>query len=44
MKINLAKVDYKECIRSLKGLVAGSLANLAPVKPILDINKEDKNL
>jgi restriction system protein len=42
MKINLARVDCKECIRNLKGLVAGALVNLPPVKPILDINKEDK--
>jgi len=42
IKINLANVEYKECVRSLKGLFAGALINLAPVKPILDINKEDK--
>ena len=42
IKINLARVDYKECIRNLKGLIAGALINLPPVKPILDINKEDK--
>jgi len=42
LKINLGKVDYKECIRNLKGLFAGALVNLPPVKPILDINKDDK--
>jgi restriction system protein len=38
---NLERVDPKECVRSLKGLVAGPLAQLAPVKPIMDLNKED---
>lgn len=37
----LDRVDPKECVRSLKGLVAGPLAQLAPVKPILDLNRED---
>ncbi len=41
-KINLSRVDYKECLRGLKALSAGSLYNLAPVKPIMDLNKEDK--
>jgi len=39
---NLARVTPKECFKSLKGLVAGSLSMLAPVKPILDINREDR--
>lgn len=39
--LNLTRVDPKECIRSLKGLVAGPLAQLAPVRPILDLNTED---
>lgn len=37
----LDRVDPKECVRSLKGLVAGPLAQLAPVKPIMDLNRED---
>jgi restriction system protein len=37
----LERVDPKECVRSLKGLIAGPLAQLAPVKPILDLNRED---
>lgn len=41
-KVNLAKVDPRECFRRLKGLAAGSLYNLAPVKPILSINRQDK--
>lgn len=39
---NLARVDPTECIRGLKGLIAGSLAELAPVRPILVLSKEDK--
>lgn len=40
-KLDLAHVDPKECIRGLKGLVAGPLAQLAPVKPIMHLNRED---
>ncbi len=40
--INLARVLPKDCIRNLKGLIAGPLAQLAPVRPIMDINREDK--
>lgn len=40
-KINLELVDYKKCVQNLKGLFAGKLINLAPVKPILDIDKND---
>jgi restriction system protein len=40
--INLSRVDPKECVRSLKGLVAGPLSQLAPVKPIMNINKSDR--
>ncbi len=40
--INLERVDPKECIRSLKGLVAGPLARLAPVRPILELDTFDK--
>lgn len=40
--INLERVEPKECIRALKGLFAGKLAQLAPVKPIMNLNKEDR--
>ncbi|MBS4173520.1 restriction endonuclease [Bacillus sp. FJAT-49736] len=40
-QINLARVNPKDCFRSLKGLSAGALKNLAPVRPILNINRED---
>lgn len=42
MSYNLSRVEPKECYRNLKGLVAGPLAQLAPVRPILDINRDDK--
>lgn len=38
---NLSLVNPKECIRGLKGIYAGSLIELAPVKPIMRINKDD---
>jgi len=40
--LNLERVDPKECIRSLKGLVAGPLAQLAPVRPIMELDTADK--
>ncbi|MGM0853107.1 MAG: restriction endonuclease [Bacillota bacterium] len=39
--INLARINPKECFRSLKGISAGALKNLAPVKPIMNINRFD---
>ena len=41
-QMNLARVEPKECMRELKMLSAGPLANLAPVKPIMELNREDK--
>lgn len=41
-KINLSQVSPKDCILYLKGIFSGSLHQLAPVKPIMDINKEDR--
>lgn len=40
--INLERVEPKECVRALKVLFAGKLALLAPVKPIMNLNTEDK--
>jgi restriction system protein len=40
--INLLRVDPKECIKSLKGLVAGPLSQMAPVRPIMDLDTQDK--
>lgn len=39
--LTLSRVSPKECVRKLKGLTAGSLSQMAPVKPIMQINKED---
>lgn len=41
-KINLAKVSLKDCIQYLKGVFVGELHQLAPIKPILELNKNDK--
>lgn len=42
LALNLERVDPKECVRTLKGLVAGPLAQLPPVRPILDLDRADK--
>ena len=39
--INLAAVDANSCIGALKGIVAGPLSQVAPVAPILRLNRED---
>lgn len=41
-KIELRRVDPKACFKSLKGVSASSLAALAPVPPIMDLNREDR--
>lgn len=41
-ELQLERVDVKECFKSLKGLSAGPLNQLAPVKPIMQINTKDK--
>jgi len=40
--INLAQVDPKACFKKLKGISAARLTALSPVRPILQLNKEDK--
>jgi restriction system protein len=42
MSLNLFNVIPKDCFRNLKGISAGALHHLAPVQPILELNKEDK--
>ncbi|MBA9088224.1 restriction system protein [Fontibacillus solani] len=39
---NLERVEPKECFKNMKGLVAGPLAHLAPVRPILELRTDDK--
>ncbi|MGA3324220.1 MAG: restriction endonuclease [Terriglobia bacterium] len=42
LEINPAQVDPKACFKKLKGISAAKLTALAPVRPILQLNKEDK--
>jgi len=42
--IDLAHIDPKECFRYLKGVNAGSLVQLAPVKPLLVFDQKDKRI
>lgn len=40
-KINLSRVEPKQCFRTLKGISAGPLSQLAPVRPIMQIKRDD---
>ncbi len=42
MDMNLAKVDPKACFKKLKGVSAAKLIALQPVRPILQLNRDDK--
>ncbi len=42
--IDLSNIEPKECFRYLKGISAGDLVQLAPVKPIMRLNMEDKRI
>lgn len=39
--INLSNVDYKECIKGLKGIFAPNILQITPVVPLLNINRND---
>ena len=39
--INLENIDYKQCIKGLKGIFAPSILSLTPVTPYMNINRED---
>src|SRR5262249_9997641 len=41
VEFDLANVSPKDCVRGLKGITAGPLAMLAPVKPIMEIKRDD---
>jgi len=41
LAFNLARIDPSECIRRLKGFVAGPLAALSPVRPIMQFDRRD---
>lgn len=40
-QINLTRVDFRECIKGLKGLFDTKISNLTPVAPILNLNRND---
>lgn len=40
-EINLENVDYKACIKGLKGIFAPNILTITPVIPYLNINRED---
>lgn len=42
MSLNLSAIDPKAWFKSAKGVSAASLANVAPVAPLITISKEDK--
>jgi restriction system protein len=39
--LDLGRVSPNECIKSLKGLVAGPLSEVAPVQPIMHLDRDD---
>jgi restriction system protein len=41
LELDLRRVKPRECVRGFKGITAGPLSMLAPVKPILDIDRDD---
>ncbi|HXN97811.1 MAG TPA: restriction endonuclease [Candidatus Acidoferrales bacterium] len=41
MALNLAQIDLKACFRALKGISGGRLVDLAPVRPVLTLNRDD---
>lgn len=41
LNINLNNVDYKECIKGLKGIFAPSILSITPVVPYMNINRQD---
>lgn len=44
LSVDLGGVDPAFCFRHFKGVTAGSLVELSPVKPILKINKTDRRI
>jgi len=40
--IDLSRVDPKACFKSLRGVSASSLSALAPIPPVMDLNKKDR--
>lgn len=44
LAINLERIEPKACFKSLKGVSAASLAGLAPIPPVLKLNKDDRRI
>lgn len=42
--INLSRIEPKECFKHLKGVSAGNLINLYPVKPIMVLDTNDNRI
>jgi len=42
LNINLKSIDPKACFRALRGIGSSKLHGLAPIAPIMKLNKEDK--
>jgi restriction system protein len=42
VQINMEQVDPKACFKKLKGVSAAKLVNLSPVRPILQMKRDDK--
>jgi len=41
LAFDLAKIDPKACFKLLKGVAASSLAQLAPVRPVIQLDRDD---
>jgi restriction system protein len=44
LAVNLANVEPAACFRHFKGITAGSLVDLTPVKPILKLDRKDNRI
>ncbi|QMU57279.1 MAG: restriction endonuclease [Boseongicola sp.] len=44
LAINLERIEPKACFKTLKGVSAASLAGLAPVPPVLRMDKSDRRI
>ncbi|WAX94272.1 restriction endonuclease [Aminobacter sp. NyZ550] len=42
LEVDLSRVDPKACFKSLKGVSASTLSALAPIAPVMKLNKEDR--
>lgn len=44
LAVNLANVEPAECFRHFKGVTAGSLVELSPVRPIMKLDRTDRRI